>query len=130
MSVLKTYGKNAEERKSSKTFRLNEKNKKIEGIIDGLDAVRQAVYFILSTPRYTLEILSWDYGVELEDLYGKERGYIEGDLERRVTEALMEDDRIKGLEDFKIKFEKEIAEISFTVMTDFGKFAVERSVTI
>lgn len=130
MSVLKTYGKNAEERKSSKTFRLNEKNKKIEGAIDGLDAVRQAVYFILSTPRYTLEILSWDYGVELEDLYGKERGYTEGDLERRITEALMEDDRIKGLEDFKIKFEKEIAEISFTVMTDFGKFAVERSVTI
>ena len=55
----------------SKQHRMNIERTRIAGTCDGLEAVRQTVYKILNTERYAYIIYSWDYGVELQDLYGK-----------------------------------------------------------
>ena len=56
----------------SRTFRMNHNNLTIIGTIDEIQAVEQAVFLILNTERYEWLIHSWDYGVELHNLIGKD----------------------------------------------------------
>ena len=56
----------------SRTFRMNHNNLSIIGTIDEIQAVEQAVFLILNTERYEWLIHSWDYGVELHNLIGKD----------------------------------------------------------
>lgn len=128
MSVLKTYGENVSSLKPNKTYRLV--NGRIEGKVDGKAAVSQAIDLMLSVERWHHLIYSGDYGIELEELFGRSRGYLEADMARRFSEALTEDDRIKGIEAFEMTFLGDQAYISFTVMTAFGDIQVERSVSI
>lgn len=128
MSVLKTYGEQAAGLKPSLTYRLT--GERVEGKADGKQAVLQAVELALSTERWRHLIYSGDYGMELEELFGKPRGYLEADMERRFTEALLEDDRVKGIEGFAMSFSGDTANIMFTVLTDFGDIAIERSVPV
>ena len=127
MSVLKTYGTDNSWHPSL-TYQLN--GNRIEGKVDGLDAVMQAVELILKTERFRSLAYSWDYGVEFETLIGQDRRYLEADLKRRILEALSEDDRILGIQGFQLSFERESANVSFTVLTVFGSFLLQRSVDI
>ena len=54
--------------------------KRIQGTVDDLDAVIQTIYKILNTERYEYEIYSWDFGIELVDLYGKDITYVVPEL--------------------------------------------------
>ena len=67
---------------------------KFKSKTDGIEAVKQAVYKILNTERYTYPIYSWNYGIELVDLFGQPIPWVYPELERRITEALVWDDRI------------------------------------
>ena len=64
------------------------------GMIDGKEAVRQAIYLILNTERYAWLIHSWNYGVELHSLIGQDPDFCIPEIERCVREALLQDDRI------------------------------------
>ena len=98
------------------------------GKIDGLEAVAQAVKLILSTERFRYLIYSNDYGVEMDELIGKPRSLVAGDIQRRIEEALGQDDRVTGVEDFELTFDGEAAHVKFTVTTQFGGITEERSV--
>lgn len=128
MSVLKTYGDDTTSFKPSLTYQI--KDGHIEGKIDGLNAVAQAVDLTLSTERFENLTFSTDYGAETKDLIGASRDYIRGDLERRISESLAEDDRVTGMSDFGIEFDRENAHVTFTVHTIFGDIAEERSITV
>lgn len=128
MSVLKTYGTDIYGEKPWRTYKL--KDNRIVGYADGTEAVAQAAELLLSTERYRHIIYSDDYGVELEELIGARRELIAGDIERRIREALSEDDRIEGITDFSLSFERESAVVSFFVHTKYGDFEMERSVPI
>ena len=67
---------------------------RITGYIDGLEAIKQAVYLILNTERFEYIIYSWDYGVELYDLFGEPIDFVKSELKRVIKEALEQDDRI------------------------------------
>lgn len=127
MSVLKTYG-DATGFKPSKTYRLT--GDRVEGKTDGKEAMLQAIDLALSTERWRYLIYSGDYGAELEELFGKSRPYAAADLERRITEALLEDDRITSVEDFQISFAGDIATVICTAVTIFGNVNVERGVPL
>lgn len=124
MSVLKTYGEDKFSFKPSKTYKLTQS--RIEGKVDGIEAVKQAVYLALSTERFEYIIFSWDYGVELTTLIGRDRPFVRGDIERRIVEALMEDDRVKGVENFSAVFDHDVVTVYLTVISQFGNFDVER----
>lgn len=128
MSVLKTYGDDTDSFHSSKTWRLS--GNRLQGMIDGQEAAAQAADLTLSTERFFYDIFSYDYGVELADLVGKDRDYVKADLRRRIEAALGEDDRITDISDFQIEFDREAANVHFTVNTIFGDFNTERSVTL
>lgn len=128
MSVLKTYGDDVYSFHPSKTWRLSGNH--LQGMIDGKEAAAQAASLALSTERFLYDIFSYDYGVELADLIGKDREYVQADFRRRIEEALGEDDRITGISNYQITFDGEVATVHFTVNTIFGDFDTERSVTL
>ena len=46
----------------SRTYRL--KDGRLQGCVDGREAVQQAIYCILNTERFDWLIYNWNYGVE------------------------------------------------------------------
>lgn len=114
----------------SYTFKLNYQDENFRGFVDNLDAVKQAVYLILNTERYEYLIYDWDYGVEFSDLIGCEKNYAAAEIERRITEALIQDERIKAVENFEFEFGKKSVTAYFVVKTNFGEFEEQRQVKI
>ena len=114
----------------SKTFRLNHNNLTVTGTIDQIQAVEQAVFLILNVERYQWLIFSWNYGVELHNLIGKDPEYCLPEIERRVREALLQDDRITTVQDFQFEINKKQVLASFTVVSIFGEINVEKVVEI
>ncbi len=113
----------------SKIYKMNIKENIINGYVDELESVRQTVYKILNTERYEYIIYSWNYGIELSDLIGKPIGYVCAELERRIKEALLQDDRINSIDNFEFNYEqKNIINVSFCVNTIYGTFETEKEV--
>lgn len=108
----------------------SESDDRINGYTDGLDAVLQSVYLILSTERYQFIIYSWDYGVELLDLFGKPMPYVMSELPRRITEALTQDDRITDVVDFEFEIKGKELLATFKVVTDIGIIDTELEVSV
>ena len=79
---------------------------------------------------YKRQIYSWDYGAELNSLYGQPAGIVYPEIERRVTEALMQDDRITGVDGFSFKKERGVIKASFTVHSIFGDIDAGKEVAI
>lgn len=119
-----------EEIEPNRTYRMDFKDNIIEGFVDEKDAIRQAIYKMLGTERYAYPIYSWDYGIELSDLYGEDVSYVCSELEDRIMEALTQDERISEVKDFTFNTEVNgIVKASFTVETTEGNIDIESEVT-
>jgi hypothetical protein len=115
---------------TSRTYKLNINKETISGYIDEVEAMTQAIYLILNIERYDYLIYSWNYGIELKDLFGQPTFYVMAELERRITEALMVDSRITAVDNFEITREGKKVHARFTVHTIFGDLEGEKVVTI
>lgn len=102
----------------------------IKGNVDGLDSIKQAIYLILNSERYNYNIYSWNYGVELADLIGQPLPYVTVILPKRIEDALLQDDRIRGVRDFTFKRDKTKIYTTFTVVTTLGDIPSELEVII
>lgn len=115
----------------SKTYELDLAGGRIGRLgMDGREAVKQAIHKALSTRRYEYLIYSSDYGMEWspEGLAG--RSMVESELERWIREALMPDDRITEVGDFRFRHEGDQVTVSFTAQTDFGSLTEELEVNV
>lgn len=118
-----------EEIQPSLTFGIDFEKGRIIGMIDGLEAVKQAVFIILQTERYRYLIFSPNFGSELQGLIGRDSLFVQSELKRRIREALMQDDRIEDVTNFNIQFNGDSALVRFTVVSIFGSFEAEQEVT-
>lgn len=116
------FGTSKKAASPSLTYKIDFENKRIVGTVDGIEALKQAIYLILSTERYRFLIYSWDFGIKLEDLYDQPKTYIIPQLQTRITDALMQDDRIIGLSNFKFNVRRGIYSVTFDVSSVFGNF--------
>ena len=117
------------ETEPSENYKMNIKQDIINGTVDELEAMKQVIYKILNTERYQYIIYSWNYGIELMDLFGMPVIYVIPELERRITEALIQDERIESVDDFEFdSSEKRTVKASFTVHTIFGDVQTEKVV--
>lgn len=114
----------------SKTFKMNTDTLTISGTIDELEAVKQAVYLILNVERYQWLIYSWNYGVELHGLIGKPVDFCLPEIERRIKEALLQDDRITAVQNFEFTVNKKQVLTTFEVVTIYGEINAEKEVEI
>lgn len=115
----------------SKAHKMHMDKQFINGMTDGLDAMKQTIYMILNTERYQYIIYSWNYGIELIDLFGEPITYVCPELERRITEALTQDERILSVDAFSFDVSvKGKVHVTFTAHTVFGEVDSEKVVNI
>lgn len=117
-----------EENETSLTYKMYISKNTISGKTDGLEAMKQAVYKILYTERFEYPIYSQNYGVELSDLYGEDHAWVCPEIERRICEALTQDERIKEVDNFDFTIDQNSVQVSFIVHTVFGDIEAERQV--
>jgi len=114
----------------SRTYGLDIDRGRVKGYTDQQEAMKQAIYLILFTERYTYPIYSWNYGVELADLFGKPTTYALPEIKRRVAEALLMDDRIEDVDGWQFAVNRQKVHAAFTVHTVFGEVDMEMEVNI
>lgn len=90
----------------------------------------QAVYIALNVERYAYPIYSRNYGCELADLIGKPRDYAMSEMKRRITEALVQDDRITGVGGWEFETGRKSVRVSFTVNTVYGDVSAGKEIDI
>lgn len=113
----------------SLNYQMNIDDETIINKCDEIEAMKQVIYKILNTERYQYLIYSWNYGIELADLFGEPVYYVVPELERRITEALMQDERIESVTDFEFDTSKRGTVVcTFTTNTIFGEVDAERTV--
>lgn len=117
------------EEEPSLTYKLTDQ-KRVTGYLDNLESVKQAIYLILSVERYQYLIYSWAYGFEVNDLYGRSRGYVYPELKRRIKEALTQDDRISNVINFKFRSSGDNLIVTFTAKTIYGDTEEEVSLNV
>ncbi|QHZ52151.1 DUF2634 domain-containing protein [Paenibacillus larvae] len=104
----------------SKTYKIDFEQKRVTGTVDGLESVKQSVKKILCTSRFEHLIYSDRYGSDIKPLIGKTPGLVQSELKRRISEALMQDDRIKEVGNFRFDSSGDSATVSFTITSVFG----------
>ncbi len=110
----------------TKTYKLDFERGRCGGMIDGLEAMEQAIYKMFNTQRFAHIIYSDDYG--FEEMIGENEIYVRGDLPRRINEMLLQDERITSIENFLLEFIKDEAYVSLTAVTIYGDVRMLREV--
>lgn len=117
-----------EDIETSKTYKVLIGDSK--GYVDGIESLKQAIYKVLNTEKYQYSIYSFDYGIELENLIGKDYDYVKIELKRRIEECLLKDERINSVSNFLFKREDDILTCTFDVESIYGNIAISKEVDI
>lgn len=104
---------------------------RIIGYTDNLEAIKQAIYHILSIERYAYTIYDNNYGVELDQYVGKDIEYIRSTIQETLREALTYDLRINNVEVNDISVvDSDRVLINFTAYTIYGDLVLEVNVNV
>lgn len=110
----------------TKTYCMNLERSRMMNYTDGQGAMKQVIFKILQTERYDHpEVYSDNYGVELKELIGMPLAFVVPEIERRITEALLWDERIEKVSNFSFSLEKNKVLVSFTAYTKFGTVDID-----
>lgn len=136
MATLPTTGDDLDlvsftvETQPSDTYKLDIEHDRVRGMTDGQEAVRQAIYLILNVERYAYPVYPRSYGSELTDLIGKPKDYAMSEIKRRITEALLQDDRITAVDSWEFETGRNWVLARFVAHTIFGEVEAEKEVAI
>jgi len=114
----------------TKNYKLYPDKNRCLGFTDEVEALKQAIFLMLSIERYDHIIYSWNFGVELSDLFGKPLAYILPEIKRRITECLIQDDRISAVDNFAFDVKKKKVHVTFTVHSIYGEIESEKEVSL
>ena len=113
------------------TYKLNVETERVAGYVDELEAYKQAVYKIINTERYDHLIYSWNYGVELKNLFGKPISYVVPEVELRLIEAIMQDDRTQIVYGFEFEQPKRgVLHVTFRCKCAYGTVVMSKDVEV
>nr|DAT36585.1 MAG TPA: Protein of unknown function (DUF2634) [Caudoviricetes sp.] len=114
----------------TRTYYVDQTTKRIVGMTDGQQAMRQAVEIILNIERFYWQIYSPYFGMQWDGLIGQSPGYVASEIQRRLKDAFSTDDRILGISDFTYTSDDESLSASFTVNTVYGSVDQTLEITI
>lgn len=118
-------------RQPSLTWRIDFTKNRVVGLCDELKAYEQAVYLALNVERYKYLILSWNYGVELNGLIGQPLPYVVPELERVITEAVMQDDRTQSVHSFEFDTsQRGIVSLRFVAQSIYGEVTIQKDLVL
>lgn len=111
----------------SRTYRFDPISKRVQGMIDGIEAIKQFIYKTIRTPRFRYSIYSAAYGCEVENIIGDNASSAlkESEIVRVITDALIYDDRVSRVYDFDININVDKVKVEFSVDTVEGVILVE-----
>lgn len=118
----------ADEPAPSLGYTLDTDRGRVRGAVDEIKAVQQAVLMILATEQGQHAVYGADYGLKTADLIGKPYSYVTNELQRRIKEALLRDDRIKAVHSFSSRSDGDQLIMSFTIDCIFGSFSASKEV--
>lgn len=93
----------------------------ISGEVDGLEALKQSIYLMLSVEADQYIIYPYTYGIQTLDLIGKPSYYVMAVIPDRITEALLRDDRITDVSDFEFDINGNKLTVKFVVHSIYGE---------
>lgn len=112
-----------------RTYRLDFQNKRILGMIDGLEAARQNMFKALQTRRYAYEIYDDQYGSDVMNKLGNidlSPGYLEADIPVMISDAFLNMEEILEIDDLQFEIlDADSIYVSFTAATIFGDTMIE-----
>ncbi len=114
----------------TRSYRFDLAAQRVRGFTDQREAMKQVIYLIVYTERYQYPIYSWNYGAELDGLIGQPIPYVLPEIKRRVTEALMQDDRITGVDNWEFEVVRSKVTATYTVRTVWGDIDADVEVTV
>jgi len=113
------------------TIEGNAYTDRIAGFVDEKEAIKQAVYHILSIERYSCDIYDDNYGVELEQYIGNSFEFLSATIQNTLEEALTQDDRIVGVNINTIdKLSDDSVLINFTVIARNDEIEMEATINV
>ena len=119
----------APEDRPSFTYKIDFQTGRVVGFVDGREAMKQAILKIVFTERFNYLIYSWNYGTELNAVFGRSFPVFASEIKRVLTEALLTDRRITEIRDFTVtQTGKRTAEVTFTAVTVFGEVEITTGV--
>lgn len=82
------------ETQPSRTYALRFDGYPSAGKLDGVEAMKQAIFLALQIERFRFAIYSWNYGIELDALLGQSMTpYLQAKVAKAIEDALLADDR-------------------------------------
>lgn len=109
------------ETQPSRTYALRFDGYPSAGKLDGVEAMKQAIFLALQIERFRFAIYSWNYGIELDALLGQSMTpYLQAKVAKAIEDALMADDRVLSVEQFSFTKGKRSLLVKFTVTTTEG----------
>lgn len=112
---------------TAKTYKMSDTT--IQGYVEGEEALRQAIFLMLNTEKYEYPIYSFTYGIELENLIGQDKLYVQMELVRRIKECLLTDDRISNVENFAFTIQEDSILCTFDVVSIYGTNTYSKEVS-
>lgn len=97
----------------------------INGKVDGLVALQQNIFLMLSTEADQYIIYPYTYGINTLDLIGKPSYYVMAVIPERITETLLSDDRITDVSDFEFEVNGNKLTVKFVVHSIYGEIEEE-----
>lgn len=118
----------SEDQETSRTYKLS--GTAIQGFSDEFEALQQAIYKVLNTEKYEYPIYGFSYGIELENLIGKDPAFVRIELKRRIQECLLQDDRIQSVDNFAFSTTGDQMICAFDVISIYGNATISKEVNI
>lgn len=114
----------------SYTYHVDFENDRILGHCDELEAVAQMVRLCLTTEAYTYPIYPNGFGIQTRDLFGKPTTYVQIKIQARVEAALMGDDRVTEITNFRTAAKGDAVRVWFTLHTIYGDAEIDEIIEI
>lgn len=108
------------ETESYKAFYIDFENGTIGGLIDGKEALIQAVRITLMTERYKYPIFSHSYGTDYRGVLESEYCKAMGKLKKAIYDSLIYDERINEIGSFEFERQGTKMIVSFRISSIYG----------
>ena len=112
-----------------RTYRMDFKNKRIIGMVDGVDAAVQAIFKALQTRRFAHIIYDDQYGCDIFNKIGNlglTQSYLDTDIPAMIEDTFQNEDMIQGFSDMDYEIvDGDSVRIQLFASTIFGDVNLE-----
>lgn len=95
-------------------------------LVSGREAIKAWIWKALMTERFRYAIYSWNYGSEVDSYIGRylTEEYRKTDIRLALEDALLINENITEIQNYKAEVKKDALYLSFTAVTKFGEISV------